>query len=237
MPHYRTFGLNGLWFKSLWRNLRFGGKPFLLSIYLVGGCNLLILGCSQSPPAIDVIEEEEPFIAKGCANAEYPDWKSSPYVLPYPVGLTYSIDLSNCSGSFHGTGRPDEYAIDFNMEIGTRVTTSREGTVYNIEERYTDAGEGVGNFVIIDHGDNTYGVYLHFTQNGVAVELGQEVDKGDFLGLSGSSGLAGYPHLHLVVVEGDPAWPYRSIPVTFSNTVPNSRSLASGYAYPARPYR
>lgn len=175
-------------------------------------------------------------MAAGCFDGKYPDWASSPYVLPYPVGRTYGVDLSNCSGSFHSAGRPDEYAIDFNMSIGTRVTAAREGVVYDFEEGFTDAGEGVGNSVIIDHGDNTYGVYLHFTQQGVEVEIGQEIDKGDFLGFSGSSGLAGYPHLHFVVVTGSPAWPYTSIPVTFSNTVSNERSLASGYAYPALPY-
>ncbi len=178
----------------------------------------------------------EGVVAQGCSNTTSPNWQQCPYVLPYPVGETYGIDLSNCSGSFHSAGRPDEFAIDFNMDIGTPITASREGVVYGIDESASDAGGGVGNFVIIDHRDGTFGVYLHFTTNGVEVETGQTVEKGDLLGLSGSSGLAGYPHLHLVVVAEDPTWPYTSIPITFSNTAPNIRGLASGYAYEALPY-
>ena len=201
---------------------------FLSLFFLSSGCS------SNNPSPFD--DSEIGVTARGCIGTEYPDWKSSPYVLPYPVGKAYGIDLSNCSGSFHGEGRPDEFAIDFNMAIGTPVTASREGTVYSTEERFTDAGDGTGNLVTVDHGDSTFGVYLHFTQNGVEVEVGQKVKKGDLLGYSGSSGLAGYPHLHLVIVTGDPSWPYTSIPVTFSNTVSNERSLASGYSYEAFPY-
>lgn len=201
--------------------------------FLVILCLMITSSCNKNQMPFDPVEG---VVAKGCSNTTYPDWQQSPYVLPYPVGETYGIDLSNCSGSFHSEGRPDQFAIDFNMDIGTPVTAAREGLVYSIDESASDAGGGVGNFVIIDHGDGTFGVYLHFTTNGVEVEVGQEVKKGDLLGLSGSSGLAGYPHLHLVVVADNPAWPYTSIPITFSNTAPNIRGLASGFAYEALPY-
>lgn len=176
-----------------------------------------------------------PGIAAGCPGATYPDWSTSPYVLPYPVGVTHRVDLSNCSGSFHSRGRPDEFATDFAMPIGTQITAAREGTVVFVEKRGIDYNEP-NNLVVVDHGDGTYAQYMHLTANGALVSVGETVARGDTLGLSGATGLAGYPHLHYVVTRDDWAWPYVSIPVTFSNTVPNPRGLKADSAYEALVY-
>ncbi len=174
-------------------------------------------------------------VASGCPGVEYPDWKTSPYVLPYPVGKTYKVDLSNCSGSFHGEGKPDQFAIDFNMRIGTQITAARPGRVVYVQENGYD-GAFPNNLVVVDHGDDTYAEYMHLTRNGAQVEPGDSVKQGDKIGLSGATGLAGYPHLHFVVVKGGWTWPYTSIPVTFKNTASNRRGLASGYEYKAFRY-
>jgi murein DD-endopeptidase MepM/ murein hydrolase activator NlpD len=77
---------------------------------------------------------------------------------------------------------------------------------------------------------------MHLTQDGALVSMGESVMRGDTLGLSGATGLAGYPHLHFVVTESDWAWPYASTPVTFSNTDANPRGLQAGGTYTALPY-
>ncbi len=204
---------------------------FLTILFFISGCRETATGEKKVEP----VREEGP-VAEGCQGAEYPDWETSPYVLPYPVGQKYTIDLSNCSGSFHSKGRPDEYAIDFNMKTGTQITASRAGRVVYVEESGFD-GKSPNNLVVIDHGDNTYAEYMHLTHNGAQVEVGDWVTPGDSIGLSGSTGLAGYPHLHFVVVFESFYWPYKSIPVTFRNTVSNVRGLASGYTYEAYPYK
>jgi murein DD-endopeptidase MepM/ murein hydrolase activator NlpD len=173
--------------------------------------------------------------ADGCPGVAYPDWRSSPYVLPYPVGLSYGIDLSNCSDSFHGEGEPDQFAIDFAMPIGTVITASRDGTVVGVEESGVDLAFP-NNLVVVDHGDGTFGQYMHLTENGALVAIGDRVTRGDTLGLSGATGSAGYPHLHFVVTSDDWAWPYASVPVTFNNTTENPRSLQSGATYTALSY-
>lgn len=174
-------------------------------------------------------------VADGCPNTTYPDWRTSPYVLPYPVGKSYKVDLSNCSGSYHSEGRPDEFAIDFNMPVGTLITASRAGKVIYVEESGRD-GEHPNNLVIVDHGDDTFAEYMHLTFEGAEVKTGDYVKQGDAIGFSGYTGLAGYPHLHFVVTSGNWKWPYTSIPVTFSNTLSNKRSLASGTRYKAFAY-
>ena len=177
----------------------------------------------------------EDFNNVGCPGVEYPDWQTSPYVLPYPVGKAYKIDLSQCSGSYHSQGEPDEFAIDFHMSIGTLITCSRAGEVIYVEESGQDY-DFPNNLVVVKHNDNTYAEYMHLTKNGATVEVGDQVVQGDEIGFSGATGLAGYPHLHFIVVEGDPNYPYTSIPYNFKNTRENPRSLVSGETYSAKPY-
>lgn len=184
---------------------------------------------------MDSIGGSEELVAQGCPDTEYPEWSDSPYVLPYPVGKSYKIDLSNCSGSFHSEGRPDEFAIDFNMPIGDTITASRAGIVVKIVESGDDYSDP-NNLVIVQHEDSTYAQYMHLTRRGAKVELGDVVAQGDLIGLCGATGLAGYPHLHLVVSKSSFSWPYESIPITFSNTKANVKGLKSGLFYEALPF-
>ena len=171
----------------------------------------------------------------GCPGVDYPNWDTSPYVLPFAVGETYRVELANCSSSYHSEQYPDKFAYDFVMEIGTPITASRAGTVIFIEESGVDFNQP-NNLVVVDHGDNTFAEYMHLTQGGAAVAVGDEVAQGDLIGYSGATGLAGYPHLHFIVVKDDPRWPYEAMPVTFRNTAANPRGLSSFTDYEALPY-
>lgn len=71
-----------------------------------------------------------------------------------------------------------------------------------------------GNTVVVDHGYGLFSLYGHLSSIDVAV--GQEVARGDVLGRTGETGLAGGDHLHFaILVHGmpvnplewwDPAW-------------------------------
>ncbi|MDZ7699710.1 MAG: M23 family metallopeptidase [Deltaproteobacteria bacterium] len=71
-----------------------------------------------------------------------------------------------------------------------------------------------GKTVVLDHGQGLASTYSHL--NGINVELGQEMAKGDVIGTTGQTGLAGGDHLHFgVMVNGlfvnpiewwDPHW-------------------------------
>ena len=175
-------------------------------------------------------------VATSCTDTQYGRWESSEYVLPYPVGKNYLVSLSHCSGSYHSEGLPDQYAIDFSIEIGTTVTASRAGKVVFLEESGID-GSFPNNIVIVEHADGTFGQYMHLTENGAIVEKGDVVVPGQEIGLSGNTGLAGFPHLHFVVTKaGSYNYPYQSIPINFKNTTANERSLVAGNRYPAYAY-
>jgi murein DD-endopeptidase MepM/ murein hydrolase activator NlpD len=55
-----------------------------------------------------------------------------------------------------------------------------------------------GNTVIIDHGLGLFSMYSHLNRSDVS--KGQEVSKGDILGRTGSTGLAGGDHLHFSIL-------------------------------------
>lgn len=205
---------------------------FVLMAFLIWSVSCNKNSQGTSPPA----DTTESPVAAGCPSTDYDDWKSSKYVLPYPVGKSYKVTLSHCGGSYHSEGEPDQFAIDFDMPIGTPISASREGEVIFVEESGRD-GEFPNNLIIIKHDDGTFAQYMHLTQNGALVEIGTEVVQGDLIGSSGNTGLAGFPHLHFVLTEpGSFKYPYKSKPTTFSNTAANERSLAAGTEYSAYEY-
>ncbi len=71
-----------------------------------------------------------------------------------------------------------------------------------------------GNAVVLDHGYGLMSLYAHLSS--LAVEPGQEVERGESLGATGETGLAGGDHLHFsMLLHGlqvnplewwDPAW-------------------------------
>ncbi len=63
-----------------------------------------------------------------------------------------------------------------------------------------------GNAVVIDHGYGLMSLYGHLSS--IAVEEGQEVDRGQVLGHTGATGLAGGDHLHFtLMIRGEPVTP------------------------------
>lgn len=91
-------------------------------------------------------------------------------------------------GSFHE-------GIDIAVAQGTVVRASRGG-------RVTQAGwdGGYGKAVLINHGDGTSSLYAHLSE--IEVSYGEQVDQGERIGLSGSTGNSTGPHLHFEIRVG-----------------------------------
>ncbi|MGH3355843.1 MAG: M23 family metallopeptidase [Nocardioidaceae bacterium] len=62
--------------------------------------------------------------------------------------------------------------------------------------------EADGNSVVVDIGDGFFANYAHMQPGSVRVEVGDEVRRGDVLGLVGNSGNTVAPHLHFHVMDG-----------------------------------
>lgn len=87
---------------------------------------------------------------------------------------------------------------DVGVPVGTTVRASRGGQVVT-------AGwvGGYGNCVIIDHGDGVSTRYGHLSE--VSVSVGQYVDQGQQVALSGNTGRSTGPHLHFEIRIGGEA--------------------------------
>lgn len=127
------------------------------------------------------------------------------YRLPYKAGSTFTV-LQGFHGTFSHRGS-NEYAVDFDCPVATPVLAARPGTVVAANA----AAQGSGttpefleyrrtNFVIVLHDDGTLGEYMHLAPSGVRVSIGQRVDRGDELALSGNTGFSSTPHLHFQVM-------------------------------------
>ncbi|MBE15299.1 MAG: M23 family metallopeptidase [Dokdonia sp.] len=206
-----------------------------MRILIVVFTGFIALSCSNkggSSSPFNTIENEA--LSVSCQEARYPNYQESPYVLPYPVGDSYVVNLNHCSISPHGPGDPDQFAVDFDMPIGSMVTAARGGRVVYVEASGQD-GNYPNNAVIIQAG-STYDIYAHLTFNGALVEIGDSVTVGQEIGLSGATGAAGYAHLHFVVTQGSWQWPYESVPYNFRNTQENPHGPEIGEVYTALPY-
>ena len=196
---------------------------------------LVIIISSCSKAKILPNDKSEIIQTYECSDGTFPEWSTSNYVLPYPVGVSYQTGLGPCTGSYHHPGEPDQFAIDFKMPIGSKITSSTSGQVVFIEESGADYGFP-NNRIIVKYG-NVFVQYMHLTKNGSLVKVGDNLRKGQVIGYSGATGLAGYPHLHFVVTTSAGIdYIYGSVPVTFKNTTPNPKSLESNKTYLAEPY-
>jgi murein DD-endopeptidase MepM/ murein hydrolase activator NlpD len=122
------------------------------------------------------------------------------YSLPFPVGKEYKLG----QGFFGNYSHQGIYAMDFTMPEGSEVCAMRGGIVYLVKEDSNTGGPDKkfgkdGNRVAIVHDDGTIGLYLHFKQNGVVVNVGDEVKKGQLIAYSGNTGFSSNPHLHVEI--------------------------------------
>jgi len=140
------------------------------------------------------------------------------YRLPYEIGETHMV-TQGFRGNFSHSG-DSEFAVDFGMPVGTKVYASRGGVIVMTKSDGYKNGSTrnfaeEANHITIKHDDGTYGKYVHLKLDGVAVEVGQKINRGDFLGYSGNTGFTNGPHLHFVVFSGKDSKSRTSIPIKF----------------------
>lgn len=138
------------------------------------------------------------------------------YLLPYPSGQVFRVSQGP-GGKFSHQG-DSFHAVDFDMPKGTPITAARSGVVVDLESAFRSVGvnrEAGGNYVLVQHDDETVAEYFHLKTDGVRVEMGQEVAAGDLLGYSGNTGCSSGPHLHFMVFKAKDGHNRESLPVKF----------------------
>ncbi len=84
--------------------------------------------------------------------------------------------------------------LDIAAKQGTPIVAADAGYVAVLQS----SRSGYGNMIVVDHGNGYQTRYAHLSA--FYVEAGQSVNKGDTVGLCGSTGNSTGPHLHFEVI-------------------------------------
>ena len=140
-------------------------------------------------------------IGKDCFIQNYFDHDSGPGYQDYQCGhLTYD---KHTGTDFRVRDLPA-------MQAGVSVIAAAAGVVSGVRDGEPDIpvrirgrenlrGKDAGNGAVIDHGAGWVTQYSHLRQGSVKVKVGQQVAKGDALGLIGESGNADFPHVDFTI--------------------------------------
>ena len=104
----------------------------------------------------------------------------------FPEERTYQMDGRTVDTQWH-------LGIDLASNKQSPIEASNGGKVV-----FTGPNGIYGNMVIVDHGLGLMTLYAHLSD--IAVKVGQTVQKGEVLGRSGETGLAGGDHLHFAMM-------------------------------------
>ncbi len=108
-----------------------------------------------------------------------------------PVDARVS-DVFGTRRTFNGKFQSMHQGLDYAVPQGTPVSAANAGTVLLAGPLYFE-----GNCVVLDHGQGLLTLYLHLSET--KVKAGDKVKGGQEIGLSGGTGRATGPHLHLAV--------------------------------------
>ncbi len=151
------------------------------------------------------------------------------YELPYNVGENYKL-IQGFGGRFSHQDINSKYALDFGLKVGDTITAARSGLVFHVKE---DSNEycaskkcnDKANNILILHDDGSYAHYVHLNYNGALVAIGDKVEAGQSIGISGMTGFTNTPHLHFAILKAGNI----SIPFQFKGQ--KTKILKQGWSY------
>ncbi len=116
-------------------------------------------------------------LVAGCSISRWP--------VEGPLGAPFGVRWDGALPDMHR-------GVDILVPVGTPVAAMNDGRV-----RFSGTMEDFGLVVWLDHDDEVVTVYAHLSE--LSVEAGDQLAKGDIVGLSGSTGNATGPHLHFEI--------------------------------------
>ena len=184
-------------------------KTFLTSFLFISLSVLFITGCSVSK---NPQRREIKLLQKG----KLTDDTSFIYYLPYEENKSLLL----IQGYFSSYTHKHRAALDFKMKKGTKICAARGGVVIRLKKDGKRGGGNVeyrsdGNYVILQHDDNSRTGYWHLQHNSVFVNVGDTVQQGQVIALSGKTGYSYFPHLHFIVWQFDKSGNWKQIGTRF----------------------
>jgi murein DD-endopeptidase MepM/ murein hydrolase activator NlpD len=159
---------------------------------------------------------QDPYSISDLKNGKFKDDSSYIYTLPFQnKKRVFLIQAYESSFSHKG-----ERALDFKIKKGTKICAARAGIVSSMREDSEKGGlkpENLadGNYVSIKHHDGSVAYYWHLQKDGVMVNVGDTIKRGQWIGMSGNTGYSAFPHLHFEVQGYDASGQYKQLATRF----------------------
>ncbi len=142
-----------------------------------------------SPEQLKQIDEDQKvkqdYLNRVTADREW----SGTFTAPADAAIS---DVFGSQRIFNGKAQRPHFGLDFRVPSGTPVAAMNDGTVLLARPLYFE-----GDFIVLDHGQGLLTLYLHLSE--FKVKEGDSVKRGQIIGLSGGTGRATGPHLHVAV--------------------------------------
>ena len=119
------------------------------------------------------------------SSGKNPLWMGK-WIRPVPGMI---VSHFGCRCIINDMERSPHSGVDLKAAEGEPIKATNRGTVALVAHHFFS-----GLSIIIDHGGNIQSMYFHLSKD--FVKVGQLVEKGTIIGLSGSSGRVTGPHLH-----------------------------------------
>jgi murein DD-endopeptidase MepM/ murein hydrolase activator NlpD len=141
---------------------------------------------APSAESLARIQRELRTVEEIFARPPSPRQWTAPFAAPVPGVSTSSFGRRSV---VNGEPRSPHSGMDFQAANGTPVEAPNRGTVRLAADHYF-----AGRIVIVDHGASVYSYLAHLSE--IDVKEGDVVERGQRVGLSGSTGRVTGPHLH-----------------------------------------
>jgi hypothetical protein len=121
--------------------------------------------------------------------------------LPFPKNRKYTVIQENNTNFTHNS-EWSRYALDFDFKTNDTICSATDGFVVGVVDKYKHSGEGsewqpYANYLTIyEPNSGIFTQYVHLVENGSLVKIGDKVNCGQKIALSGNTGQSTEEHLH-----------------------------------------
>jgi len=144
----------------------------------------------KPPKEVQARIDEESAMKRAVFHSSPPErlWKGR-FLAPAPTRYTSSFGVRRL---YNGSTQSTHQGLDYSAAMGTQIKAANSGRVVIVHDMYFEGG-----LVVVDHGESIFTLYMHLSK--FLVKEGAEIEKGQPIAKSGSSGRVTGPHLHFAV--------------------------------------
>lgn len=146
--------------------------------------------------------------------------KETRLALPFQKGKKYTV-VQGHNGSFSHKDGLSKLALDFDLKTEDTICAATNGFVVGLVDKYQHSGKDsswkdYANFITLYHPETgLFTEYVHLKEKGALVAMGDFVNAGQPIALSGMTGWTTIAHLHFVAYFRNTSWKSEPVNVNF----------------------